>query len=168
MSGLSYAKCHLKRSIFETLLENNYSDEERNEALEFFRGGCAYCGEMPAPVDDHLIPVLDRGDRVRCNMVPACHICNNSKGRKEYHDWMLNSTSKDSLKGRNVSAEEIEKRIQIIEKWQNGYKVKTEGELFGENLGRYNEILKKMDDLFEDAQKLANEVKSQKQADKKR
>lgn len=97
--GLPYARYQLQRSILETALENDYSSEDREEALEFF-GGCAYCGDMPAPRNDHLIPVVQCGDFVRHNVVPACQPCDDSKGQKEYHEWMRNSNSPRSLKHR--------------------------------------------------------------------
>lgn len=159
--GLPYARYQLQRSILETALENDYSSEDREEALEFF-GGCAYCGDMPAPRNDHLIPVFQCGDFVRHNVVPACQPCDDSKGQKEYHEWMRNSNSPRSLKHRKkFTTKEIERRIRRIEAWQAGYKAKTEEQLFGNSFGRYKEILRAMDALCEDARELVNNIKTE-------
>lgn len=158
--GLPYARYQLQRSILEAALVNDYSSEDREEALKFF-GGCAYCGTMPAPRNDHLIPVFQCGDFVRRNVIPACQPCDDSKGQKEYHEWMRNSNSPSSLKQKKFTAKEIERRIQRIETWQAGYEAKTEKQLFGKSYRRYKEILKAMDDLCEDAREMVNNVKSE-------
>jgi hypothetical protein len=162
--SFAYARYQLKRSILENAVANNYTKRDREEALEYF-GGCAFCGSNPAPRNDHLIPVVDCGDRTRNNIVPACQPCDDSKGRKEYHEWMREASSLRSLKrNRNLTLSQIETRIKLIEKWQAGYKSKTEAEVFGKSYKEYKEILQKMDALCIQAKKLTDRVRSNKES----
>jgi len=160
--GIPYARYQLQRAILESAVENNYTTEDREAALEFF-GGCAFCGASEPSRMDHLIPVRKQGDFIRSNVVPACQKCDDSKGKKEYHEWMRSADSAKSLKSRGLTEEEIERRIQRIEKWQAGYEAKTEEQLFGKSYGRYQDILKKMDALCEESRQLVNDVRAQRQ-----
>ncbi len=157
--NFTYAKYQLKRSILENALEDDYTTEDYEAALKFF-GGCAFCGARQPPRKDHLVPVIKCGDFVRRNVVPACQKCDDSKGRKEYHEWMLNSNSRRSLKTRGFADDRISERIKLIEKWQSGYKPMTEPELFGDDYSRYQEILLKMEQLCEEAKRMTDRVKS--------
>jgi len=157
--SFAYAKYQLRRSILENALETDYTTEDYEAALEFF-GGCAFCGAKQAPRKDHLVPVIQCGDFIRCNVVPACQKCDDSKGQKEYHEWMRNSNSRCSLKGRGFTDERVQDRIKLIEKWQSGYRPMTEAELFGEDYARYQEILQKMEQLCEEAKRMTGRVRS--------
>ena len=153
------AKYQLRRSILENALEMDYTTEDYEAALELF-GGCAFCDAKQAPRKDHLVPVIQCGDFIPRNVVPACQKCDDSKGQKEYHEWMLNSNSRRSLKARGFTDEQIRERIKLIEKWQSGYKPMTEPELFGDDYPRYQEILQKMEQLCEEAKQLTSTVRS--------
>jgi hypothetical protein len=157
---LAFARYQLKRAILENVLGDNYTEDDRDAALEFF-GGCAFCGGVEAPRNDHLVPVIDQGDFVRQNVVPACAKCDDSKGQKDFRRWMRETTSKCSLRQRGFTDAQIEERIQRIEQWQAGYEPKTDEQLFRKELGRYRLILEKMDNLIEEAQQLVNDVSSE-------
>lgn len=157
--SFAYAKYQLRRSILENALEKNFTTEDYKDALEFF-GGCAFCGAKQAPRKDHLIPVIKCGDFVRRNVVPACQKCDDSKGQKGYREWMRNSNSRRSLKARGFTDEQIEKQIKLIDKWQSGYKPRTEAELFGKDYSTYQQILQKMEQLCEESKQMTDRVKS--------
>ena len=157
--SFAYAKYQLRRSILENALEKDYTTEDYEAALEFF-GGCAFCGAKQAPRKDHLVPVIQCGDFIPRNVVPACQKCDDSKGQKEYHEWMRNSNSRRSLKARGFTDEQVGERIKLIEKWQSGYRPMTEAELFGEDYARYQEILQKMEQLCEEAKRMTSRVRS--------
>ena len=157
--SFAYAKYQLTRSILENALQKNLTTEDYEGAKKFF-GGCAFCCDKHAPRKDHLVCVFDRGDFIRVNVVPACQECDDSKGRKEYHDWMRNSNSLHSLRSRGRTNKQIEERIKLIEKWQAGYKPRTEVGLFGEDYARYKGILKKMEQLCEEAKQMASDVRA--------
>jgi hypothetical protein len=153
------AKYQLRRSILENALENDCPTEDYEASLEFF-GGCAFCGTKQAPRRDHLVPVIQCGDFILRNVVPACQKCDDSKGQKEYHEWMRNSNSRRSLKTRGFTDEQVGERIKLIEKWQSGYRPMTEAELFGEDYAKYQEILQKMEQLCEEAKRMTSRVSS--------
>ena len=153
------AKYQLRRSILENALEKNFTTEDYEDALEFF-GGCAFCGAKQAPRKDHLVAVVQRGDFIRRNVVPACQKCDDSKGRNGYREWMLNSNSRCSLKARSFTDKQIEKQIKLIEKWQSGYRPRTEAELFGKDYATYQQILQKMEQLCEESKQMTDRVKS--------
>lgn len=157
--SLAFARYQLNRAILENVLEDNYTEDDRDAALEFFGGGCAFCGGAEAPRNDHLVPVINRGDFIRQNVVPACAKCDDSKGQKDFRSWMREATSKSSLRQRGFTDTQIEERIQRIEQWQTGYESKTDEQLFEKNLSRYRLILEKMDNLIKKAQQLVNDVK---------
>ena len=157
--SFAYAKYQLKRSILENALENNYTSEDYKAALEYF-GGCAFCGGEHASRKDHLVAVFQSGDFIPCNVVPACQKCDDSKGQKEYHEWMRNSNSKLSLKARGLSDKQVEERIKLIEKWQLGYKPMKEKELFGEDYPKYQDILHQMELLCEEAKRMTSRVRT--------
>ncbi|MFC1875494.1 hypothetical protein ACFLY3_05055, partial [Chloroflexota bacterium] len=108
----------------------------------------------------HLVAVFQCGDFIRQNVVPACQECDDSKGLKEYHDWMRNSNSKHSLKRRGMVRPEIEKRIKMIEEWQDGYKHSNEKELFGDDYYKYFLIIKRMEALCKEGESLALKIKA--------
>jgi hypothetical protein len=157
--SFAYAKYQLRRSILENALETNYTTEAYEAALELF-GGCAFCGVREAPRKDHLVPVVQCGDFTPRNVVPACQKCDDSKGQREYHEWMRNSNSRRSLKARGFVDEQVEERIKLIEKWQSGYRPLTEAELFGEDYARYQEMLQQMEQLCEEARQMTSRVRS--------
>ncbi|TSA54756.1 MAG: hypothetical protein D4R38_01825 [Dehalococcoidia bacterium] len=158
--GIPYARYQLQRAILENALVSNYTTEDYEASLEFF-GGCAFCGERKVSRKDHLIPVRKNGDFIRRNVVPACQKCDDSKGQKDFRDWMRSANSPKSLKIRGLTEKDIEQRIEHIERWQSGYRAKTEKELFGKYYNRYTDILKKMDDLCEEARQLIKDTKTQ-------
>jgi len=152
------ARYQLQRAILEKVLEDDYTQDDRSAALEFF-GGCAFCGAKEAPRNDHLIPVFNYGDFVRNNIVPACQKCDDSKGQKDFREWMRSANSPCSLKNRGHNNEDIEKRIRRIEEWHSGYIPRTEKELFGKGYVKYQEILSEMQKLCDRATELVNEIK---------
>ena len=157
--SFAYAKYQLRRSILENALESDYTTEDYEASLEIF-GGCAFCGAKQAPRKDHLVPVFQCGDFIPRNVVPACQKCDDSKGQKEYHEWMRNSNSQRSLKARGFTDEHVGERIKLIEEWQSGYRPMTEAELFGEDYARYQEILREMERLCEEAKQMTSRVRT--------
>lgn len=67
--------------------------QEWKEALIYFGGACAYCGNTPRRgqrlTRDHLQPVSEGGLTTPDNIVPACGHCNSSKQGKEFKAWYL-------------------------------------------------------------------------------
>lgn len=54
--------------------------DEWLENVKLFNGLCAYCGEVPFCVLDHLRPMVLHGGTTKENCIPSCLVCNASKG----------------------------------------------------------------------------------------
>jgi hypothetical protein len=164
-SSLAAARYHLTRAIFEQLLDNNYTESDREDALRYF-GGCAFCGGAKAKAtrNDHLVAVRERGDFVPKNVVPACPKCDDSKGKSDFRDWMRNATSPSSLRGRGWATAKIERRIKLIKAWQRGYRPRSEIMLFGKHLARFRAVQREAECLQGKAKRLVRDV----QRDRKR
>ena len=159
-TSLPFVKYSLRRAIIESISEQDYTVEDHERALQFF-GGCAYCDSPDQQRYDHVIPVpvVMNGDSVARNIVPACQRCDDSKGKTEFKEWMRNSTSPASLRGRGVSSHDIEARLGMIEEYVGGYRPRNAEELLGHHHGWYEEILHKMDALIDEAKRLVMEIR---------
>ena len=104
------------------------SDDEILEALNILditpeSVECAYCGD-PSTEWDHLRPIVRDKQPTGYiseigNLVPACGKCNQSKGNKYWHDWIL-SDARLSPKSKGV--ENLQTRIARLdayEKWRS-------------------------------------------------
>lgn len=154
----SFAAYQFKRAILEQALLDSYTTEDRGRALSYF-GGCAYCGSAEAPRNDHLVPVVKFGDFVQGNVVPACQKCDDSKGDRDVGEWMRKGTSPGSLLSRGMTKTEIETRLKRIEMFTKGYSPSSENELFGPYWERYQQVLRKINQLRQEAQDLVKAVK---------
>ena len=64
----------------------------RKAIKEHFDCRCVYCGNKFALEDltlDHVKPKCKGGETISQNLVPACVKCNQSKGSKNWRDWMI-------------------------------------------------------------------------------
>lgn len=67
---------------------NDLSDEQWT-ALQAAWGGCAYCGAADKPLQRDCVLAISRGGRYTLdNVVPACPLCNTSKGGDEVTGWL--------------------------------------------------------------------------------
>ena len=76
-----------KRAVPVTL-----TAEEWARSIVAWNNACAYCGKAFEPGDeitqDHVTPLARGGPHDRCNVVPCCRPCNNSKGPRDVREWM--------------------------------------------------------------------------------
>ena len=92
----SYRLYHRQKSKhYKAIKRGNHSAlipgaELLNRWAEFDHA-CAYCGKPDHRADEleleHVIPISRGGDHHLSNIVPACHRCNQSKGRRNAIDW---------------------------------------------------------------------------------
>ena len=58
------------------------------KSIKYGWGGlCAYCRSTRATTLDHLKPKSRGGSSLRSNLIPACQICNHSKGSSNWLEW---------------------------------------------------------------------------------
>jgi hypothetical protein len=100
------------------------TEEQVKEALSILgmlkNYQCSYCGAT-ASEWDHLRPlVLNKKPTGYIseihNLVPACGKCNQSKGNKEWRQWMLSDAI---LSPKTKAIPDIELRIKRLEKYDN-------------------------------------------------
>jgi 5-methylcytosine-specific restriction endonuclease McrA len=77
-------------------LPSTFTNADWVVALNYFNGGCAYCGNPPSFFDqtsvlhqEHHIPVNSGGAYTPDNIIPACQSCNLSKNDKDATDWCV-------------------------------------------------------------------------------
>ena len=104
------------------------SPEEIQKALEILgqtgkKVKCVYCG-APKELWDHLNPLI-KNKRPSgyiteiANLVPACSVCNSSKGNSNWKKWMTNEKVKKSPKARKIR--NIDKKIKLIEAYEKEF-----------------------------------------------
>lgn len=97
----------LRRRARKRSLPDNFSLNDYERMIEYWKGKCAYCsvgGKMQA---DHFIAlsVSDCPGTIPTNMVPACQSCNSSKFNHPPRKWLIREYGENK-------ADEILKRIQ--------------------------------------------------------
>lgn len=127
---------------------------------------CAYCGDKNTEWD-HLRPlVVDKRPTGFIseidNLVPSCGKCNQSKGNKDWHIWIL-SDAKLSPKTRKVpDLEQRVQRLEAFESWGNPTKVDfTEAvspELWKQHWDNHSALIEKMIEAERTAALIRNEI----------
>lgn len=84
---------------------------------------CAYCGN-PCTEWDHFNPIVKNKKPTGYiseihNLVPSCGKCNQSKGNKNWKEWML-SKAKLSPKTRKIV--DLDERVKRLEIYESKYK----------------------------------------------
>ena len=85
---------HFTRGIQELLAEGGLSQAEWTQILEHFDRRCAYCGiddtgnPRTGLVADHLIPAIEHGELTIGNTIPACHDCNDLRGKTNWRIFL--------------------------------------------------------------------------------
>lgn len=127
---------------------------------------CAYCGGDYTEWD-HLRPLVENGrptgyfSSIR-NLVPACGKCNQSKGKRHWHEWMLSSAPR-SPKARGVKdLDEKIGRLESYEKWAQCEPLKVDELVEPELLSKFylmqTDILLRMKDAQELAVQIAKRI----------
>jgi len=61
----------------------------RKEMTRLYSSSCAYCGETKDIQADHILPISRGGRHSIGNLIPACRLCNMSKGKKTNMEWKV-------------------------------------------------------------------------------
>ncbi len=77
-------------------LQSGFSSSDWEDILSYFCGKCAYCGGGEKMTQDHFVSVLNGGGYIKGNIVPACGVCNSSKGSKDVFLWLCNRNGQDT------------------------------------------------------------------------
>jgi len=125
---------------------------------------CCYCGDT-ATEWDHLRPIIKDKKPTGyiseiANLVPCCGKCNQSKGNKNWEEWIV-SSAKKSPKSRGIKG--LDKKIEKIKKYEKqtcpikieDFEAIVGKELWSKHLENYTTII----ELMKDCQKISNEIK---------
>lgn len=124
---------------------------------------CSYCGDKYTEWD-HFHPLimnkLPTGYISEIhNLVPACGKCNQSKGNKNWKNWML-SNAPLSPSTRQIS--DLDEKIRRLENYESKYKpIKIDFENFveKEKWVAHWENCEKLHDMMRKSQKLSDEIR---------
>ena len=123
---------------------------------------CVYCG-VRASDWDHLRPLVRNKKptgyihEVR-NYVPACGVCNQSKGGSDWEKWMLGS-AKNSPARRNIDGIEARAcRLRAFVEWGQVQPISIPELCNGKKLEDYWSVLEKLQADLKAAQALAAEI----------
>ena len=129
---------------------------------------CSYCGDL-ASEWDHLRSLVKEGrptgypSSIR-NLVPACGKCNQSKGSRDWKEWMLGAAPRSPSVRGVANIQERIARLERFESWSNcvplNIKDLVSPKLWDEYYALQDEILRKMRDAHGLAKQIALEIKS--------
>jgi hypothetical protein len=125
---------------------------------------CAYCGDT-ATEWDHLRPLVLKRRPTGfiseiANLVPSCGKCNQSKGNKQWREWMLGK-AKRSPAGRGlVDIESKASRLATYEAWRTPTRVNFEEILGTDTWNQYWSLCEDVVAELHRSQQVANEIKS--------
>lgn len=130
------------------------------------KGGCccAYCGD-PRTEWDHFRPIVKGRQPTGyiteiANLVPACGKCNQSKGNKNWKEWMLSAAAR-SPKQRGISdiAERVA-RLEAYERWREPICIDYAAIVGPERWSQYQNLLNTAVAHLTEAQKVALELQA--------
>lgn len=144
------------------------SEEEVAEALSILGLDaddlrCAYCGD-PFIEWDHLRPlIVDQRPTGYiseiANLVPACGKCNQSKGNKNWREWMV-SNARLSPKSKGIpDLVERMQRLEAYENWRDVQPIDFEAMVNEETWEIYWQQWQTILDAMREGQKIAEDVK---------
>lgn len=126
---------------------------------------CAYCGGI-ASEWDHLRPLIKDKKPTGFiseihNLVPSCGKCNQSKGNKNWKEWML-SNAQLSPAARGVSdINERIKRLEIYEASKAPTKMDFEAIVGNDIWAQHKNNLERVQALMRESQALATKINSE-------
>ncbi len=135
--------------------EVEISDAIKTLNMDINRIECAYCGGQYSQWD-HLEPIVKKQRPTGYiseiyNLIPCCSVCNSSKSGTNWRIWMENETPQ-SPRGRQIK--NLEKRIKVIEEYEDWCKDKRTILDFEKIVGKdlWDQHWKNHDDLLDKMQ----------------
>lgn len=80
-----------KRSRLNPVDTVKFNVEQWNKLVRQYGGRCAYCKIGVGNTVDHVVPLSRGGRHALSNVVPACKVCNDSKGNLFLFEWRVRS-----------------------------------------------------------------------------
>ncbi len=126
---------------------------------------CAYCGDQSTEWD-HLRPLVIKRRPTGyiseiANLVPACGKCNQSKGNKQWRDWIL-SNAKLSPTGRGKGdITERSARLEAFEEWLSPIQVDFDTIVGHEEWEKYWNLCEELVGELHKCQQVADRIRAQ-------
>jgi len=78
------------RNILSNIGHESFNENDWQETKAYFMNKCAYCGAETDLVIDHAIPInkAKLGEHRIGNLVPSCKGCNDTKGNRDYNEYL--------------------------------------------------------------------------------
>ena len=76
-----------RKALLRSLYALPVHPSELRLRFEHFDHRCAYCGASGDLHMDHFLPISRGGPHTLGNLLPACHVCNISKGCHDPEQW---------------------------------------------------------------------------------
>ena len=125
---------------------------------------CAYCGDTSTEWD-HLRPLI-KDQRPTgyiseiANLVPACGKCNQSKGNKDWHVWMVSDAQLSPKTKRVPDLEQQIQRLEAFEAWRNVQPIDLAAMVGKTTWDAYWQQWQAILNEMQDAQRIADEIKN--------
>ncbi len=145
------------------------SDADVEKALEVWgmtagKCRCAYCGD-PRTEWDHFRPIIKGRQPTGyiteiANLVPACGKCNQSKGNKNWKEWMFSEAARSPRRRGVADLDQRAKRLEAYEAWREPICIDYASIVGGERWSHYRDLLDAAVAHLSAAQKVALELQS--------
>jgi len=76
-----------RRRSLKKMLPSTLTIKQWTDTKNYFKNRCCYCGQEKILIQEHFIPLVNKGEYTLNNIVPACQSCNSSKGPKTFENW---------------------------------------------------------------------------------
>lgn len=146
------------------------TNKEVNEALKTLGMNsenicCAYCGDTYTEWD-HFHPLIRNKMMTGYiseihNLVPACGKCNQSKGNKDWKDWILSDAA---LSPKTRGIPDLEERVKRLEDYELKYQptiIDFENLIGTEKWTRYWDTCRELHEMMKNCQRFSDEIKKE-------
>lgn len=147
------------RGMMELITTQDLSYADWSSIKEFFGHRCAYCGVLDTGdtrnglVADHLIPASNNGDYMIGNVVPACHDCNDRRGKKPWEPWLRQFYPVDA-------ETRVKSILRYLQKYPYTRNERPEERLSKADLQEYESIMSEWGLLWQRARVLRDRITS--------
>lgn len=152
------------QAITPVVLPSDSEVEESLSVLGMTKGNCrcAYCGD-PCTEWDHFRPIVKGRQPTGyiteiANLVPACGKCNQSKGNKNWKEWMLSAAARSPKKRGISDLEQRVARLEAYERWRKPVCNDYAAIVGPERWSQYQGLLNTAVAHLSEAQKVASEL----------
>jgi hypothetical protein len=154
------------QAITPVIIPSYAEVEEAITILGMTKGNCrcAYCGDSRTEWD-HFRPIVVNRQPTGyvteiANLVPACGKCNQSKGNKNWKEWILGSAARSPKSRQIPNLDQRIKNLETYERWREPVCIDYAAIIGPERWAEYSKLLDTAVAHLTDAQKIAVEFRT--------